>query len=346
MNESSSSDFWPKSGYDLLQVDGDGRLAVTDAYLTRLFQRPELAPVEEANDAERTLHAELRANPRMDVPDSRLRALGDADAVENYQVALAFRDRLIGASSLEAAYLDLFLNPGAHGGVPVPPLFVDLLAQAIARRLLDGTQDGLRARAAELVFREQAVTINEGFVMAADREVVEAHAEGGGFGDLGRLVAQAQTPLRTVDLDVLDGENAHTYWARAHRHDTVLNLNFAGDGLDAFCRVLEAWVAHMLEVRVSIEPVQQITDERWVWHVGLDREASRLLDDLWHGADVGEARQARLLSLFRLEFRDPSVMIADIQGRPVYLALMMTEDKRLKLKPQNLLLNLPLAERA
>jgi hypothetical protein len=39
-------------------------------------------------------------------------------------------------------------------------------------------------------------------------------------------------------------------------------------------------------------------------------------------------------------------MIADIAGRPVYLALAMTEDGRLKLKPQNLLVNLPLAERA
>ena len=341
-----ATDFWPDSGYELLQVRGDGRLAVTDAYLTRLFHRPELAPVEESNDAERTLHAELLDSPRMDVPKNRLQALGDADAVENYQVALAFRDRLTAAESLEAAYLDLFLNPGAHGGVPVPPVFVDLLAQAIVRHLIADRDDALRARAAEIFFREQAVTINEGFIMAADREVVETHADGGGFGDLGRLVAQAQTPLRTVDLDVLDSENAQTYWARAHKHDTVLNLNFAGDGLDAFCRVLEAWVAHMLDVRVGIEPVQQITDERWVWHVGLDREASRLLDDLWHGEEVGEARLARLLSLFRLEFQDPSVMIADIQGRPVYLALMMTQDKRLKLKPQNLLLNLPLAERA
>jgi hypothetical protein len=341
-----SPDFWPDSGYELLQVRDDGRLAVTNAYLRRFLERPELAPVAESNDAERRLHAELLDHPRMAVPESRLQALGDPDAVENYQVALAFRDRLVQAGSLEAAYLELFLNPGAHGGVPVPPLFVDLLAQAVARHLVAGTHDALRARAAELFFREQSVTINEGFIMAADREVVETHADSGGFGDLGRLVAQAQTPLRTVDLDVLDSENAATYWARAHRHDTVLNLNFAGDGLDAFCRVLEAWVAHMLDVRVRIEPVQQITDERWVWHVGLDREGSRLLDDLWHGEEVGEARLARLLSLFRLEFQDPSVMIADIQGRPVYLALMMTEDKRLKLKPQNLLLNLPLAERA
>ena len=346
MSERHDPDFWPDSGYELLQVRDDGRLTVTDAYLSRLLQRPELAPVAESNDAERTLHAELLDTPRMAVPESRLRALGDQDAVENYQVALAFRDRLAGADSLEAAYLDLFLKPEAHGGVPVPPLFVDLLAQAIVRHLIAGRDDALRARAAEIFFREQAVTINEGFIMAADNEVVETHADSGGFGDLGRLVAQAQTPLRTVDLDVLDSENAQTYWARAHKHDTVLNLNFAGDGLDAFCRVLEAWVAHMLEVRVRIEPVQQITDERWVWHVGLDREASRLLDDLWHGEEVGEARLARLLSLFRLEFQDPSVMIADIQGRPVYLALMMTQDKRLKLKPQNLLLNLPLAERA
>ena len=341
-----SNDFWPDSGYRLLDVRDDGRLAVTDAYLRGLLERPELAPVAESNDAERALHAELLADPRMAVPDSRLKALGDPDAIENYQVALAFRDRLLGADSLEAAYLDLFLNPGSHGGVPVPPLFVDLLAQAIVRHLIAGRGEALRARAAEIFFREQAVTINEGYIMTADREVVETHADSGGFGDLGRLVAQAQTPLRTVDLDVLDSENAETYWARAHKHDTVLNLNFAGDGLDAFCRVLEAWVAHMLDVRVGIEPVQQITDERWVWHVGLDREASRLLDDLWHGEEVGEARLARLLSLFRLEFQDPSVMIADIQGRPVYLALMMTQDKRLKLKPQNLLLNLPLAERA
>ena len=346
MTDRPHSDIWPDSGYDLLQVRSDGRLAVTDAYLSRFLERPELAPVAESNEAERALHAELLAHPRMAVPESRLDQLGDPDAVENYQVALAFRDRLVQAESLEAAYLDLFLNPSSHGGVPVPPLFVDLLAQAIARHLINGTQDALRARAAELFFREQSVTINEGFIMSADREVVETHADSGGFGDLGRLVAQAQTPLRTVDLDVLDSENAATYWARAHKHDTVLNLNFAGDGLDAFCRVLEAWVRHMLDVRVAIAPVQQITDERWVWHVGLDREASRLLDDLWHGEDVGEARLARLLSLFRLEFQDPSVMIADIQGRPVYLALMMTEDKRLKLKPQNLLLNLPLAERA
>ena len=36
-------------------------------------------------------------------------------------------------------------------------------------------------------------------------------------------------------------------------------------------------------------------------------------------------------------------MRPDIAGRPVYLGLAMSEDETLRLKPQNLLVNLPLA---
>ena len=39
-------------------------------------------------------------------------------------------------------------------------------------------------------------------------------------------------------------------------------------------------------------------------------------------------------------------MRPDIAGRPVYLALCMDEASNLKLKPQNLLVNLPLARRS
>ena len=51
----------------------------------------------------------------------------------------------------------------------------------------------------------------------------------------------------------------------------------------------------------------------------------------------------RLLCLFRLEFADPADMRPAIRGRPVYLAMAMDGSQRLRLKPQNLLLNLPLA---
>ena len=43
-----------------------------------------------------------------------------------------------------------------------------------------------------------------------------------------------------------------------------------------------------------------------------------------------------------LEFRDPALMLPRVAGRPVYLAMAMDEEKRLRLKPQNLLINLPL----
>jgi hypothetical protein len=52
----------------------------------------------------------------------------------------------------------------------------------------------------------------------------------------------------------------------------------------------------------------------------------------------------RLLCLFRLEFRNPADMRPSLSGRPVYLAMAMDERQRLRLKPQNLLLNLPLAQ--
>jgi hypothetical protein len=35
-------------------------------------------------------------------------------------------------------------------------------------------------------------------------------------------------------------------------------------------------------------------------------------------------------------------MRTDVAGKPVYLGLMMSESRELRLKPQNLLLNLPL----
>ena len=49
-------------------------------------------------------------------------------------------------------------------------------------------------------------------------------------------------------------------------------------------------------------------------------------------------------TLFRLEFDEPAVMRPEIAGRPVYLAMAMDAERRLKLKPQNLLLNLPLRQ--
>ena len=334
-------DFWRASGYHLL-APAHGRLAVTDAFLRAYFLRPEIQPVAESCAAERGLHARLLDDPRRSVSEAELSALADPDARENYALILAFRDRLTAAATLEDCYLNLFVSPPK---TPVPPLFIDQLAHVILRRVLDGIDDPVRARAGELFFRAQKTTIQDGAVMLADAETIDLYARTGGLGALGALLVDSQTPLRTVELDVLSERNAASYWSRDERHDMVLDLTFGRPGLDALARNLEAWVAHFLDVRVSIQPVAQIRDERWVWHVGLDAQANAIMNDLYQGKEVDEERLARILALFRLEFADPAVMRSDIAGRPVYLGLARDAADLIRLKPQNLLMNLPIAER-
>ncbi len=335
-------DFWRSSGYHLLERTPAGHLAVTDDYFRAYLRRPEMRPVAESCAAEIALHDRLLADPRTAVDEPEIAALADPDARNNYMILLRFRERLARHGTVEGAYLSVFLE----GARDVPPLFIDQMAHVILRGILDQTDDPLQVRAAELLFREQSVTLQEGRVLLADKETVDMHADTGGFGDLGKLVIEAQTPLATVELDVLDEANGASYWGRDEAHDTVIEITFGKAALDALCRVLERWVAHFLDVAVRIGPVQQITDERWVWHTGLDTEASAILNDLYNGVEVSETRLARILGLFRLDFDDPSVMRADIAGRPVYLAIAMNESEVLHLKPQNLLVNLPLAERA
>ncbi|MBO6947572.1 MAG: hypothetical protein JJ855_06290 [Rhodospirillales bacterium] len=334
--------FWQNSGYGLLKQDANGHLTVTDDFLRAYFNRPEVAPVEESCQKERALHAELLETPKRPVSKDEIAALEDPDGRDNYQVLIDFRDRLIDAGTVEACYLNLFRD----GDVRTAPLFLDQMAQVITRAVLDGTDDPFRARAGELMFREQTVTIHEGSILSGDLETVEMLAQSGGMGAIGTLLVEGGIKPRQVDLDVMQQENAHKYWQRDERHDMVLDLSFTRPGLDALSRVMEGWIDHFTGAAVSIQPVQKITDEKWVWHIGLDPDASAILNDLYDGNDVDEDRMERLLTLFRLEFKDDSLMLPDIAGRPVYMGLAMTEKKRLKLKPQNLLVNLPLAPEA
>jgi Family of unknown function (DUF6352) len=331
-------DFWRSSGYRLLMPDASGRLPVSDDFLRAFWLRPEVAPVAESCAEELALHDSLMADPRLAVPPERLARLAAPDARDNYAAVLRMREQLLAFPTMEAAYLDM-VHAGLSG---IPPLFLDQLVHVFLRHLLAGCDDPIRLRAAELLFREQKVTIRDGAIMLADEETVEMRASG----SPGRLLLEDEAPARHVELDVLEEANAAIYWGRSDRFDTVLDLSFARPGLDALCRVLEIWVRHFTGAAASIQPVQRIDDQRWVWHVGLDSEASTLLNELYDGKEIDEARRARLLALFRLEFRDPADMLERVRGRPVYLGLAMTPAQRLKLKPHNLLLNLPLARAA
>lgn len=362
MTSTPESDFWPECGHAQLQRNDAGWLQPTGAWWRRFLARPELALVDESCRAERALHRSLLQRPTRRVPPTELAALEDADARENWRLFLGFRDALQAAGTLEGWTLKLFRG----GRIEVPPLFIDGVVQAIVRGLLDDCDDAIEIRAAELLFRPQRITLHEGRVLAGDRDTLDLNNETGGLGDIGRLLAEAQAPLKALQLQVLNDDNAADYRAAAANdlnvrqrraylldltheikrdvgHGLLFTTTPARGGLKALARVLERWVRHLLGVAVTIEPASRIDDRQWRWHVGLDVDATALLNDLYAGTDVDAARTKRLLSLFKLRFDDPAEMRHDVAGKTVYLGMMMNSDQVLRVKPQNLLLNLPLA---
>ena len=295
--------------------------------------------MEESCEAELRLHASLMEAPQRGVPQAEVDALADEDARHNYRMLLRFRDRLLAAGTVEGCYMGLF-----KGAVDVPPLFIEQLAHVILRNVLDGSDDPLRLRAAELFFREQKGTLQDGHVLLADHETVEMHAAGNRYGSIGKLIVEAQGSLGKVDLDVLDRANAALYWERESRHDTVIGLTYGRPALDALCRVIEAWVAHFHALKVAVTPLRKIEEARWAWHIGLDAESTAILNELWSGAQVDAGRMRNIVALFSLQFADPAEMRDSVAGRTVYLALSVDEGQVVRMKPQNLLINLPLRE--
>ncbi|MGH8752228.1 MAG: DUF6352 family protein [Burkholderiales bacterium] len=332
-------DFWRGSGFHTLLRGGDGKLTITDDFLRGYFLRPELTPIAESCASEIALHQSLLEQPRLPVDEARLEQIADADARENYRVMLRFRERLLAAPTLEACYTAIFHDRNTS----VPPLFIDEMVQVILHQILAENPEPLVLRAAEMLFRAQKVSFNDGALLAADAETVKEHENGAGLGNIGRFLLQAQAPLKSAALTVLNADNAGEYWNNDESRDTVLALNPAGAA--ALCRVLEAWIGHFHQIQVKINPVPKIESEEWIWHVGLDAEASAILNAIYQGEDVAEERQRRLLCLLRLDFLNPADMRAEIAGQPVFLGMAVNSENILRLKPQNLLMNLPLARR-
>lgn len=355
-------DFWPDCGFSTLTRNPAGALVPGAATARWLLSRPELALVEESCRAEKALHRSLQDDPLRPVTEADLARLLDADARDNHRVFVAFRDALLAAGTLEAWLLQLFRG----GEIRTPPLFIDLVIAAVLRGLLDGSVDALEVRAAELLFRPQRITLEGERVLAGDQATLDLEHETRGFGELGRLLAQAKTPLKSLDLRVLSDDDAAAFWADAARpggrqrhlldltpqisrdlgHGVSFKLAPARSGLKALAGVLQKWVGHLLGVKVTIQPVPRIDDEHWRWHVGLDAVSTALLNDLYEGREFEPERLRRLVGLFRLDFVDPAEMRRDVAGKPVWLGLAMDERQCLRLKPQNLLLNLPLAATA
>ena len=335
-------EFWVASGHHLTRRADHGGLIATPELIMAYLARPELMPPDDACAAERNLHASLLADPLRPVSKADISALADSDARENWTFMMNFRDRLVAAPSLEAVYVNLVRN----GAGDLPPIFVSQLCHLILRNALEGCDDPYMLRAAELFYRAQQAALHEGTLVLADAETVEAqqHAEH----DLhsSPLTAMLAPPKAFGEMDVMDDDNAWTYWSRSDAHAMVMNIGGNPKARAGLCRVIERWIAHLLGVTVSVETVPGIEDRDWRWFVGLDSEATKIGNALWNGTGVDANASERVVALMRLTIADTRLVDERVGDKPVYLILAMGADKVVRLKPQNLVVGLPLAPTA
>jgi len=328
---SEARDFWLSCGHHLLDRDDGGYLLVTDDFLKAYLARPELAPPAEACAVECALHNRLLAAPREPVSRAEIGAIADADARDNWRVMLAFRDQLVCHPTLEAAYLDI-----VRRNLRFPHLFLSQVVHVILRNVLNGCDDAFVLRAAEMLFRPQKLTLNNGSLVAADEETVS----GIGQRPLSPLVSMLGLPA-AAEIDVLGEDNAAGYWGRSDRFDMALDLTAGRQGLAALGEVIRRWIAHLLRIEVQVQPLAELQDAPFVWYVGLDAEATRFGDALWQGEELDEVTRGRVVGLYRLTFNDTGEADDKVRDQAVYLIAAMTADKVLRIKPQNLIVGLP-----
>jgi hypothetical protein len=327
---SAARDFWLSCGHHLLDRDTTGKLLVTDEFLKAYLARPELVPPPEACPAEQRLHKALLSDPRQRVSASQLAAISDADARENWQMMIAWRDQLLEHRTLEATYLEI-----VRRNIKVPHVFLGHLTQTILRNALDDCDDALVLRAAEMFFRPQKLRVQEGSVIAVDEETEAPLSQPS------RSPLLALLGLPTDEVEMLSDKTANSYWERSDRFDFALDLTAGRRGLVALSDVFTRWVWHLLAINVTIEPLTELRNAPLSWYVGLDADATRIGDAVWDASELDDAMRVQMVSLFRLTFRNPADIIEKIRGEPVYMFVAMTADGMLRLKPQNLISGLP-----
>ena len=335
-------EFWVASGHHLTRRAEHGGLVATPELIMAYLARPELMPPPDACDAERDLHASLMADPIRSVSDADIARLTDADARENWSFMMNFRDRLLAAPSLEAVYIAL----ARKGAGELPPIFLSQLCHLILRNALEGCEDPYTLRAAELFYRSQLAAVHDGTLLLADAEVVEAEQHARHDLHASPLTAMLQQPKSFGEMDVMDDENAWTYWSRSDAHAMAMNIGGNAKARAGLCRVIERWTAHLLGVTVSVETTASIEDRDWRWFIGLDSEATRIGNALWRGERLEGGVAERIVALMRLTFEDARLVDERVGNKPVYLILAMGADKVVRLKPQNLIAGLPLAAAA
>ena len=331
---SAQRDFWLSCGHHLLDRDAAGNLLVTDEFLKVYLARPELVPPPEACAAERKLHDALLSDPRRPVAPSQIAAIADADARENWEMMIAWRDHLVKHRTLEAAYLDIVRN-----NIKFPHVLIGQLTQAILRNALDDCDDVFVLRAAEMFFRPQKLMMQEGSVIAIDEET-EAML---GFVSLSRRWLRCWDCQRVTEVDMLNDATAGSYWERSDRFDMALDLTAGQRGLVALGDVIRRWLAHLLAIDVVGRTVGGSSVTRVVMVCGLEfrGDAHRRYDlerRRSRRRDAGPAGRSVSADVPQSGRHDRKGAEA---SRYICLAAM-TPDDVLRLKPQNLVTGLPI----
>ncbi|MFN3969969.1 MAG: DUF6352 family protein [Gemmobacter sp.] len=321
-------EFWVASGHHLTRLDAQGHMLVTDELILAWLARPEVLPPPEACFAERALHARLMRAPRDAVTPGQIAALADPDARENWGFLIALRDTLMAAGTIEAGYLRL-----VRQGTRLPIVFYDQLVQLILRNALDGCEDVFTLRAAEMFFRPQRAHFDKGAILLADDELV------------GELEAQShQNPLMAMlqggvsALDVLGEGNGWTYFSRSDAHTMVLPFGADPRARAALGQVAARFLHHLLGLEAEVTPTTRAEGVDLRWYVGLDPVGTRIGDALWRG----EVAADTLIGLYVMQI-DPAALRPDVAGHPVWLLLGIGADNVVRMKPQNLVMGLPLA---
>ena len=179
-------------------------------------------------------------------------------------------------------------------------------------------------------------------MLLADLELVEEHQKGQGASPLVAMLGRDPA----TELDILDEENAWTYWSRSDAFTMALAIGSQPRSRDGLARAIETFVRHLLHVTVRVTPLDRIEDRDWRWFVGLDAEATRIGNALWQNEEIDPEAGERVLALFRLDFDSGADLEPRAEGRPVYLIMAVDHARTLRMKPQNLIVGLPLRGQA
>ena len=214
-------------------------------------------------------------------PAAEIAAIADADARENWQVMIAFRDHLLAP-------------PHARGGLSRPRARRRGKIAAPVRQSARARHPAQRARRLR---RSVRAARGRAVLPAAAHDPARGLADRRRRGDHRRHRATRRSRRWSrcsalpaeAEIDVLNDDNADAYWEHSDQFDMALDLTAGRRGLAALGEVMRRWIAHLLGVEVEIEPLTEMRDATLTWYVGLDAEGTRIGDALWNGEELDEA---------------------------------------------------------